>query len=211
MKNHRLRTPLTQDTFVLDPEFQAMLELSNQISWVFSVSMGRNGGKQIPLACDVNGVLTIEDSSGGLAELFGQLNGDDTDNSPLWYNFENLAEILSESRDANVLSAAGLKSTEDLISLANYFDSIVASPPLYSTQDGYPLADYFDSVRGYEPFFSVNDGCSLAAYFDSGSSREPLYYMGHSGAYYLYCIYNLLYDMSSGGNNSTQMRIDTIT
>ena len=135
----RLKTPLHQTVFALDPASQAALKLTDEISWSFAVLFGRYGGGQVPLACDNAGNMIVTDVSGALAELGGQLKGTDTANSPFYHATGSIASFLYNT-------ALALISTNDGKGIADYFDNSDKPEPLWS--NGSSLAEILYNLYG---------------------------------------------------------------
>jgi len=145
----KIKTPLYQDDYALDPATQAMLMLSDQVHWSFDVLTARRGGKQRVLGCSDGNALYVDSPSGGLEELLGQLTGTDKGDSPLWEGGLSLAKEVNNV-DSNIVALRGrLMSTNDLITMANYYDSTLHPEPLYDSTDGISIADHLRQISVY--------------------------------------------------------------
>ena len=142
----KLKTPITQDTFDLDPEFQAALRLTDEVNWSLAIMTGRYGSKQVPLACDADGGLTVAATNAALTEFLSQLSETTTPDGP-FYETNLSAPAYLKGIDA-VLDAidARLISTGDECNLADYFDSAVGVAPFYSTMADTPIVDIMDDI-----------------------------------------------------------------
>ena len=126
-----LKTPLYQETFDLSPEFQDSIEVGNRVDWTFSVLMGRFASKQIPLACDADGVLNTNVSSAALTKLLAILDGSDVSTGALTYGSQGTARYTYMVNNNTLYTSQRLISTNDVVSLADYFDTVEANEPLY--------------------------------------------------------------------------------
>jgi len=142
-----IKSPLHQDAFELDPASQAALRLTDEVNWSFAILFGRCGGKQVPIACDADGVLAGSSAPPGDAELLGQLTGDDTENSPLYSGGSALAAIVSGMSAYCYSIDHHLESGSEGKGIADYFDATIATSPLF--QDGDSIAYYLALIESH--------------------------------------------------------------
>lgn len=124
MELNRITTNIRQEAFDLSPEFQRKLELSDEVNWTFAILFGQHLHLQVPLACDADGVLSVDEPA--LVSSSDELG---------------IADYFD-----NLLMSPPLYSCNDAYALAEYFDSVSGYAPLYDSTDSTPLADIMDGI-----------------------------------------------------------------